>query len=114
MNNTQTFSELVGAVATQLPILLVSLIGFMVALLSWRRAPAASLWTFLAFCLAFLLCILIPVSQQTVLRVMKESSFDARITANIVLGLVWSIVRAISYVLLLSGVYAGRKSASQA
>ena len=45
---------------------------------------------------------------------MKESSFDARVTANIVFGVVWSIVRAISYVLLLVGVYAGRKSASQA
>ena len=114
MNNTQTFSELLGAVATQLPVLLVCLVGIIVALISWRRAPAASLWTFLAFCLAFLLCILIPVSQQIVLRMMKESSFDARVTANIVLGVVWSILRAVSYLLLLAGVYAGRKSASQA
>ena len=72
MNNTKTFSELLGGVATQLPVLLVCLVGIMVALLSWRRAPAASLWTFLAFCLAFFLCILIPVSQQIVLRMMKE------------------------------------------
>jgi len=49
-----------------------------------------------------------------VLRMMKESSLDARVTANIVLGVVWSIVRAISYILLLVGVYAGRKSASSA
>jgi hypothetical protein len=48
------------------------------------------------------------------LRMMKESSLDTRVTANIVLGIVWSIVRAISYVLLLVGVYAGRKSASPA
>ena len=114
MNNTKTFSELLGGVATQLPVLLVCLVGIMVALLSWRRAPAASLWTFLAFCLAFFLCILIPISQQTMMRMMKESSFDARVTANIVFGVVWSIVRAISYVLLLVGVYAGRQSASQA
>ena len=45
---------------------------------------------------------------------MKENSFDARVTANIVLGVVWSIVRAVSYILLLVGVYTGRKSASQA
>src|SRR5205807_6559145 len=114
MNNTQTFSELLGRAATQFPVLLGCLVGIMVALLSWRRAPAASLWTFLAFCLAFFLCILIPVSQQTVLRLMKENSFDARVTANIVLGVVWSVLRAVSYVLLLVGVYAGRKSASQA
>ena len=114
MNNTKTFSELLGGVATQLPVLLVCLVGIMVALLSWRRAPAASLWTFLAFCLAFSLCILIPVSQQIVLRMMKESTFDARVNANIVLGVAWSILRAVSYVLLLAGVYAGRKSASQA
>ena len=48
------------------------------------------------------------------MRMMKESSFDARVTANIVLGVVWSILRAVSYVLLLAGVYAGRKSGSQA
>jgi predicted membrane channel-forming protein YqfA (hemolysin III family) len=114
MNDTRIFSELLGAVATQLPVLLVSLVGIMVALISWRRAPAASLWTFLAFGLALLLCILIPISQQTMLRMMKESSLDTRVTANIVLGIVWSIVRAISYVLLLVGVYAGRKSASPA
>jgi hypothetical protein len=112
MNNPRIFSELLGGIASQLPVLIVCLVGIMVALISWRRAPAASLWTFLAFCLAFLLCILIPVSQQTVLRMMKESSLDARVTANIVLGIVWSIVRAISYVFLLVGVYSGRKSAS--
>ena len=114
MNDTKIFSELLGAVATQLPVLLVSLVGIMVALISWRRAPAASLWTFLAFGLVFLLCILVPVSQQTMLRMMKESSLDARVTANVVFGVVWSIVRAITYVFLLVGVYAGRKSASSA
>jgi hypothetical protein len=112
MNDTKIFSELLGGVATQLPVLLVCLVGIMVALISWRRAPAASLWTFLAFGLALLLCILIPISQQTMLRMMKESSLDTRVTANIALGVVWSIVRAISYILLLVGVYAGRKSAS--
>lgn len=114
MNDTKIFSELLGGIAVQLPVLLVCLVGIMVALISWRRAPAASLWTFLAFGLALLLCILIPISQQTMLRMMKESSLDTRVTANIVLGIVWSIVRAISYVLLLVGVYAGRKSASPA
>ena len=114
MNDTKMFSEILGSLASQLPVLLVSLVGIMVALISWRRAPAASLWTFLAFGLVFLLCILIPVSQQTMLRMMKESSLDTRVTANIVLGVVWSIVRATTYVLLLIGVYAGRKSASPA
>jgi ABC-type methionine transport system permease subunit len=114
MNDTKIFSELLGGVATQLPVLLVCLVGIMVALISWRRAPAASLWTLLAFGLALLLCILIPISQQTMLRMMKESSLDTRVTANIALGVVWSIVRAISYILLLVGVYAGRKSASPA
>ena len=114
MNDTKIYSDLLGGIAVQLPVLLVSLVGIMVALTSWRRAPAASLWTFLAFCLAFLLCILIPVSQQTMLRLMKESSLDARVRANITLGVVWSIVRAISYILLLVGVYAGRKSNSAA
>ena len=114
MNDTKILSDLLGAVATQLPVFLVSLVGIMVALISWRRAPAASLWTFLAFGLALLMCILVPVTQQTVLRTMKESSLDARVTANIVLGVVWAIVRASSYILLLIGVYAGRKSASSA
>jgi hypothetical protein len=114
MNDTKVFSELLGGIAVQLPVLLVCLVGIMVALVSWRRSPAASLWTFLAFCLAFLLCILIPISQQAMLRMMKESSVDERVTGNIVLGVVWSIFRAGSYILLLVGVYAGRKTASQA
>jgi ABC-type methionine transport system permease subunit len=113
MNDTKMFSEILRGILIQFPILLVCLVGIMVALISWRRSPAASLWTLLAFCLAFLLCILIPVSQQTMLRMMKESSLDTRLTANITLGVVWSIFRAISYILLLVGVYAGRKGASE-
>jgi hypothetical protein len=43
MNDTKMFSELLGGIAVQLPVLLVCLVGIMVALISWRRAPAASL-----------------------------------------------------------------------
>ncbi|MEY2498615.1 MAG: hypothetical protein QOD12_2171 [Verrucomicrobiota bacterium] len=114
MNDTKIFSDMLGGIATQLPVFLVCLVGVMVALISWRRSPAASLWTFLAFGLALLLCVLIPVSQQPMLRLMKESSLDARVNANIGLGVFWSIIRAITYILLLVGVYSGRRSTSPA
>lgn len=92
MNDTKIVSEMLGGILIQLPVLVVCLVGIMVALISW--------------------CILIPISQQTMLRMMKESGVGTRVTANIVFGLAWSVLRAVSYVLLLVGVYAGRKSTS--
>lgn len=112
MNDTKIVSEMLGGILIQLPVLVVCLVGIMVALISWRRSPVASVWTLLAFGLALLLCILIPISQQTMLSMMKESGVGTRVTANIVFGLAWSVLRAVSYVLLLVGVYAGRKSTS--
>lgn len=112
MNDTKIVSEMLGGILIQLPVLVVCLVGIMVALISWRHSPVASVWTLLAFGLVLLLCILIPISQQTMLRMMKESGVGTRVTANIVFGLAWSVLRAVSYVLLLVGVYAGRKSTS--
>jgi predicted membrane channel-forming protein YqfA (hemolysin III family) len=114
MNDSKMFSEMLGGILSQLPMLFVCLVGILVALIFWRRAPIASLWTFLAFGLALLLCVLIPVSQQTMWRMMNQSSLDTKVTANIALAFIWSVFRAISYVLLLLGVYAGRKSVSVA
>ena len=103
-------TEILRGVLIQLPVLLVCAVGIVVAFVSWRRSPVASLWTLLAFGLALLLCVLMPVGQQTMWYMVKESNVDTRITVNTVLGVIWSVLRAVTYILLLVGVYAGRKS----
>ena len=109
MNDAKTLAE-IGGLLIQIPVLLVCLVSILVAFVFWRRSPAASICALLGFGIALFLCILIPISQGMVMQMTKESGLEARATANIALGLVWSILRAISYILLLVGVYTGRKS----
>ena len=114
LNTPNLLVEILRSLLIQSPMLLVSLVGILVAILGWGRAPAASLWTLLAFCLALLLCLLIPLGHHLTWRLLAESDAGARATANTVLGVVWTFLRAGSYLLLLVGVYAGRQSATAA
>ena len=116
METTKIFTDVLKGILFQLPIFLASLAGLIVVIVCWRRSPAASLWAVLAFGLSLVLCIVIPVVQQVMWRMMMERAmgFDTRNTINMALTVVWSLLRAVSYVFLLIGVYAGRKSASVA
>jgi capsular polysaccharide biosynthesis protein len=98
MNETSVQGEVLKFLLTQAPVLLVSLVGLIVAFRFWPKAPTASLWAVAAFGLGILTCALVGVGQV------------ARSDAT--LNFIGPILRAVTYLLLLIGVYAGRPSSS--
>ena len=104
----------IGEFFIQLPLLLTFAIGAGMAVLKWGKAPKASLWTLLAFGLALLLCLIIPVGQRITARVFMSTSYDSQRVIFFIIGFFWSILRAIPYLLLLMAVYSGRKPAAAA
>jgi hypothetical protein len=93
----------------QLPSLLVCLAAGVVLLVRWRQAPGASLWALLGFGLAALLGLIIPVVQSTVQYWLMNRGDMARHAAIFgALAMVWSVLRALTYVLLLVAVFTDR------
>jgi len=104
----------IGEFFIQLPLLVTYLAGAMAALYYWGRAPKASLWTLLAFGLALLECLIIPVGQRIAGRIFMSAGYDAQRALFFMLSLFWSVLRALPYILLLMAVYTGRKPAAAA
>jgi len=98
MNDTNLSSEIPNYLLGQAPMLLASLGGLIVALRLRRKAPAASLWAAGAFAVGIFASVLVGVGRMV--------GSDA---ATCFIG---PVLCAISYVLLLIGVYAGRTSPS--
>ena len=109
MNNTDQIKPLLFSFAMQLPTLLVCLVAGVVILVKWKQASRGSIWALLGFGLALILCILIPVVQTSVQSwVMQSSSVTGRANAFAGLQFLWSVLRAVTYALLLVAVFAGR------
>ena len=105
----QQVSMLLSTLAIQLPTLIVCLIGFVVVLIRWQEAPRAALWALLGFGLALMLCIVVPVVQTSVQRwVMASGDVARRAPIFGGLSILWSVLRATTYALLLAAVFAGR------
>jgi hypothetical protein len=111
MNNTDQLQMLLSLLAAQLPILLVCLVACVLILTRWKQANGGSMWALLGFGLPLILCILIPVGQISVQSWIMHSNNVAH-SAYIFTGLavLWSVLRAVSYALLLAAVFAGRSA----
>jgi hypothetical protein len=102
---------MLSSMAMQLPILLVCLAAGVIILVKWKQASSGSLWALLGFGLALILCILIPVVQTSVQRwVMQSGDIAHRASVFTGLSFVWSVLRAVTYALLLVAVFAGRST----
>jgi ABC-type methionine transport system permease subunit len=102
-----------GEFFIQLPLLVTYLVGVMAALYYWGKSPKASMWTLLAFGLALLLCLVIPVGQRITSSLFMNAGYDAQRVLYFIAAFFWSVLRAIPYLLLLMGVYAGRQPAAK-
>jgi hypothetical protein len=102
---------LLSLFVAQLPILIVSLLGCVVIVARKNDLGAAFSWALMGFGLSIVLCILIPLTQMLVQKWAFESgeSMAQRASVFTVLGLVWSLLRAVTYGLLLMAVLAGRQ-----
>ena len=116
MNSSDPFSELramLQGMAYQTPVIIVCIVGLIFVFVRKAEAPKAALWAGLGFGLALLVSLLIPISQQAVWHVMRASNnYREHATLSAVLGAVWSLMRAATYVLLLAAIFAGRKSSA--
>ena len=106
INDTAQLVTLLSMFAAQLPILLVSLLACLLIAVRRNKLSTASSWALMGFGLSVLLCILIPVAQTFVQNWAMESgrSMAQRASVFTMLAVVWSLLRAISYGLLLMAV----------
>jgi uncharacterized protein YqgC (DUF456 family) len=116
MNDTDQIKMLASMFAIQLRTLLVCFVAGVVILGRWKEASRGAMWALLGFGLATILCIAIPVAQAGVQEWMKQSSWTMADRASVFagLGFLWSVLRAVTYALLLVAVFAGRSNSPSA
>jgi hypothetical protein len=109
-NDTALLTTLLTLFAGQLPILLVSSVGCVVMMGRWNDGSCAAGWALLGFGLALALCVIMPVGQTLVQNWVVGSglSMVQRAWAFTALGVVWSVLRAATYALLLMALWVRR------
>lgn len=107
INDPALLTTLLTLFAGQLPILVVSLVGCLVMMGRWNDGSRAAGWALLGFGLSLALCVIMPVGQALVQSwvVGSGQSIMQRAWAFTALGLLWSVLRAASYALLLMALW---------
>ena len=113
MNNTDQIKVLLSMFAIQLPTLLVCFMAIVVILGRSNESSGGSMWALLGFGLAAVLCFAVPVAQIVVQDWVSHSGHTTIEGASVMAGIsmVWSVLRAVTYALLLMAVFAGRSTA---
>jgi hypothetical protein len=116
MNNTDQIKVLLSMFAIQLPTLLVCFVAGVVILGSWKQGSKGSMWALLGFGLAAVLCFAVPVTQTAVQDWVRHSGHTTVESASVIAGIsmVWSVLRAVTYALLLIAMFAGRSTSPPA
>jgi len=111
ISDNAQLSVLLSLFVAQLPVLIVSVLGCVVIVARKNELAGAASWALMGFGLSIVLCILIPAAQTIVQKWVMEggTSVAQRASLFTVLGVVWSILRAVSYALLLAALLAGRQ-----
>ncbi|MFL6589609.1 MAG: hypothetical protein ACJ8M4_05500 [Chthoniobacterales bacterium] len=100
--------------AGQSPVFIVSVVACMVIVSRWNDGGRGWSWAFGGFGLSVALCIFIPITQTLVQQWAMDGSHSMAQRASVltVLGIFWSVMRAVSLGLLLMGLIAGRPGAT--
>jgi CDP-diglyceride synthetase len=97
------------SLAMNVPTLLVCLVAGVVILGRWREGASASFLALLGFGLVLVLCFVLPLGQTMIQQwVFENGQRASRMWAFTAFGIVGSVLRAVSYALLLAAIYAGR------
>ncbi len=112
MNNPNQIKVLLSMFALQLPTLLVCFVAGVVILGRWKQGSRGSIWALLGFGLAAVLCFAVPVGQTALQDWVRHSGHTTSESASLIAGIsiVWSVLRAVTYALLLIAVFAGRSA----
>jgi hypothetical protein len=116
MNNTDQIGLSLSMFAIQLPTLLVCFVAGVVILGRWKEGSKGSMWALLGFGLAAVLCFAVPVSQTALQQWLRHSGHTMVEGASVMAGVsfLWSVLRAVTYALLLVAVFAGRSTSPPA
>ena len=111
MNDADQIKFLLSSIAVQLPVLIVCLLAGIIIVIKWKDAGSGSIWALLGFGLSLALCFLVPIGQTVTQRLfMPNVDLNHRAAILGALSMVWSLLRAASYALLLIAVFAGRSA----
>ena len=112
MDNTDQIKLLLSMFAIQLPTLLVCFVAGLVILGRWKQGSKGSMWALFGFGVAAVLCFAVPVAQTAVQGWVRHGGHTTVESASVMAGIsmVWSVLRAVSYALLLIAVFAGRST----
>lgn len=106
---TYTFESLRSQLSFQLPTLLVCVVGLIIVVMKLRRYPMASLLAGGGLLLKLLIVIGSPVFYRLVFPKLYGGNFQLARAIDKVSMIVFSLLGALSYLLLLMAVYVGRK-----
>ena len=104
INDNAQLTVLISMFVGQLPILIISLLGCVVIMARKNElGGGTTFWALMGFGLSIVVCVLIPLAQSFFQKWVLEGGASVGQRASIlsVLALVWSILRAVSYGLLL-------------
>jgi hypothetical protein len=112
MNNADQIKLSLSMFAIQLPTLLVCFVAGVVILAKWKQGSKGSMWALLGFGLAAVLCFAVPVAQIAMQQWVRHSGHTTIESTWVMAGVsfVWSVLRAVTYALLLIAVFAGRST----
>jgi hypothetical protein len=112
MKHPDQIKLLLSMFAIQLPTLLVCFVAGVVILGRWKQGSKGSMWALLGFGVAAILCFAVPVAQTAVQDWVRHGDHTTVEGASVMAGIsmVWSVLRAVSYALLLIAVFAGRST----
>ena len=104
------FQQFLWALLIQSPILVVSVAGVVITIGRWDDAPSAAIWSLLGFGLSTFICIGMPAGQAAIQLYMVSNRADPRSITQVfsVVGILWSILRTVSYGSLIAAVFSGR------
>src|ERR1044072_5837508 len=98
INDPGQLTAMLTMFVAQLPVLLVSLVGCIMMMGRWNEGSRAAGWALAGFGLSLALCVFVPVGQILVQNwvVGGGGGIVQRAWAFTVLGLFWSVLRAVS------------------
>lgn len=100
---------------TQLPVLLVCMVGLLVTLSQWNRLGGGAIWAVLGFALALTASVLPSLAQPAISRyLLSGSTSDQRYFVMNLFSVFWAMMRGTSYGLLLVAIFVGRNQNSAA
>lgn len=107
-------SLLVSQLIARLPMLLVELLGALIAVLSWRRAPRACLMLLLACLGLFGVSLVLALAWPLLIRMRMEAGWAAERYAFILsaFNLAGSLVNAALFLVVVFAVITGREPAA--